>query len=298
LGPARARPQSAQRAAALPAAGAGQSLLIDAHAHLTDARFAGDLDAVLDRARAAGVVKILTCGEDVASSASAIAIARAHSEVRVAVGVHPHRAASLDDAAVAELRRLAADPRVVAIGEIGIDLSGRSAPRDVQEGAFLRQLDLAAELGLPVVVHVRDAGPAVRALLAAELVFVSGNPGSTGRLNTTAQLEFLRDVGRFFSVNRMLSFDSVKLRLEREQHLADVPGAIDVYPQRIERDEGDDRRQSDEDHRHEVRACIHRQPDRHRRSFKRHRLQRRPKPLLPLHQPRSNPFPRSRSLNR
>ncbi len=125
---------------------------------------------MLDRALAAGVVKILTCGEDVASSAAALAIARAHPEVRVAVGVHPHRAASLDEAAVAELRRLAADERVVAIGEIGIDLSGRSAPRDVQERAFLRQLDLAEDLGLPVVVHVRDAGPEVRALLAGRTV--------------------------------------------------------------------------------------------------------------------------------
>jgi TatD DNase family protein len=125
---------------------------------------------VLARARDAGVTRILTCGEDLASSEAALAIARAHPEVRVAVGVHPHRAASLDDAAIGELRRLAADERVVAIGEIGIDLSGRSAPRDLQERAFVRQLDLASELGLPVVVHVRDAGPEVRALLAGRRV--------------------------------------------------------------------------------------------------------------------------------
>ncbi|HLZ47755.1 MAG TPA: TatD family hydrolase [Candidatus Limnocylindria bacterium] len=144
--------------------------MLDAHAHLTDPRFAGDLAAVLERARTAGVTRILTCGEDVASSEAAIAIARAHREVRVAVGVHPHRADSLDDAAVAALRALAADRSVVAIGEIGIDLSGRSAPRAEQERAFLRQLDLAGELGLPVVVHVRDAGPLVRELLGGRTV--------------------------------------------------------------------------------------------------------------------------------
>jgi TatD DNase family protein len=121
---------------------------------------------VLARARDAGVTRILTCGEDVASSAAALAIARGHPEVRVAVGVHPHRAPSLDDHALAELRGLAADERVVAIGEIGIDLSGRSAPRAAQERAFVAQLDLATALGLPVVVHVRDAGPDVRARLA------------------------------------------------------------------------------------------------------------------------------------
>jgi len=125
---------------------------------------------VLARARDAGLVRVLTCGEDVSSSAAAVGIAHAHSDVRVAVGVHPHRAASLDPAALDELRRLAADERVVAIGEIGLDLSGRSAPRAEQERAFLLQLDLATELGLPVVVHVRDAGAEVRALLAGRAV--------------------------------------------------------------------------------------------------------------------------------
>jgi TatD DNase family protein len=129
-----------------------------------------DLDAVLARARDAGITRILTCGEDVASSTAALAIAHAHPEVRVAVGVHPHRAGSLDDAALAELRRLAADDRTVAIGEIGIDLSGRSAPRGAQERAFLSQLDLASDLGVPVVVHVRDAGPEVRAMLAGRTI--------------------------------------------------------------------------------------------------------------------------------
>ena len=116
------------------------------------------------------MARILTCGEDVASSEAAVAIARDHRDVRVAVGVHPHRAVSLDGAALASLRSLARDERVVAIGEIGIDLSGRSAPRPAQEAAFLRQLDLAEELGLPVVVHVREAGPVVRALLAGRAV--------------------------------------------------------------------------------------------------------------------------------
>ena len=125
---------------------------------------------MLHRAREAGLTRILTCGEDVASSEAAIAIARLHPEVRVAVGIHPHRSATLDGTALAALRRLAADERVVAIGEIGIDLSGRSAPRADQENAFLAQLDLARDLGLPVVIHVRDAGPVVRGLLADQVV--------------------------------------------------------------------------------------------------------------------------------
>lgn len=108
---------------------------------------------------------MLTCGEDLASSERAIAIAERHDIVRVSVGVHPHRAADLVGDAIERLRELARHPRVVGIGEIGVDLSGRSAPRAVQEEAFRAQLALAAELDLPVSVHVRDAGDVARDLI-------------------------------------------------------------------------------------------------------------------------------------
>ena len=124
-----------------------------------------DLDAVLARATAAGVTRILSCGEDLASSERGLELARSHSEIRVAVGVHPHRAASWNTDVADGLRRLAGDERVVAIGEIGVDLSGRSAAQDDQERAFEAQLRLAVELDLPVVVHVRDAGPLAREII-------------------------------------------------------------------------------------------------------------------------------------
>ena len=143
--------------------------VIDAHAHLTDRRFAGDLADVLERARKAGVERILTAAEDVASSEEALALAAQHSDVRVAVGVHPHRAASWNVDALSRLTDLARDARVVAIGEIGMDLSGRSSPPAVQEAAFRGQLALASLLDLPVVIHVRDAGDRVRAILGEGL---------------------------------------------------------------------------------------------------------------------------------
>ena len=139
--------------------------MIDAHAHLTDRRFETDVVDVLERARKAGIERVLTAAEDVASSEAALALAAHHDDIRVAVGVHPHRAASWNVHALSRLTELARDPRVVAIGEIGMDLSGRSAPPDVQEAAFRGQLALASLLGLPVVIHVRDAGDRVRAIL-------------------------------------------------------------------------------------------------------------------------------------
>ena len=139
--------------------------MIDAHAHLTDRRFAADVAEVLERARKAGIERVLTAGEDVASSEEALTLAAHHGDLRVAVGVHPHRADSWGPDALDRLMELARDPRVVAIGEIGMDFSGRSASPDAQEAAFRAQLGLAALLDLPVVIHVRDAGDRVRAIL-------------------------------------------------------------------------------------------------------------------------------------
>lgn len=139
--------------------------MIDAHAHLTDERFAGDVDAVLARAADAGVVRVLTCAEDVASSERSVALAAGSSRVRAAVGIHPHRAATADTRTLRRIRELASEPGVVALGEIGIDLSGRSAPRPDQERALLAQLELAVDAGLPVCLHVRDSGAVVRALV-------------------------------------------------------------------------------------------------------------------------------------
>jgi TatD DNase family protein len=140
-------------------------MVIDAHAHLTDRRFTDDVSEVLARARKAGITRMLTAGEDLASSEAAVALARAHADVRTAVGVHPHRAESWNGDVRGALAALARDEHVVAIGEIGMDLSGRSAPLEVQERAFRGQLALAALLDMPVVLHVRDSGERVRMIL-------------------------------------------------------------------------------------------------------------------------------------
>ncbi len=139
--------------------------MIDAHAHLADPRFARDLADVLTRAGSAGVARVLAVGEDLASSEASVVFARGSPPVRAAVGFHPHHAIGFDDRSLRRMRELAMDDRVVAIGEIGIDLSGRSAPRADQERAFAAQLELAAELDLPISLHVRDAGALVRGIV-------------------------------------------------------------------------------------------------------------------------------------
>ena len=131
--------------------------LFDTHAHLHFPEFTGDFDAVLERARAAGVQRILTIGTDVTTSRAAAAMAARLPDVWAAVGIHPHEAAAADETALAEIERLAGQPRVVAIGETGLDYFRNLAPRDVQERAFTSQLALARRARKPVLIHCRDA---------------------------------------------------------------------------------------------------------------------------------------------
>ncbi|HKN49685.1 MAG TPA: TatD family hydrolase [Actinomycetota bacterium] len=171
------------------AAGPGYAW-VDAHCHLDDVGGGMDaaLGAALDRARAAGVGRMVTIGTDLATSRAAVGIAATHEGVWAAVGVHPHDATTLTAEALDELEALASDPKVVAIGEIGLDYFRDLSPRDVQREAFRRQLALARRLGAPVVIHMRDAHEQVFDILEEagppeRLVFhcFSGGPADAAR---------------------------------------------------------------------------------------------------------------------
>jgi TatD DNase family protein len=132
--------------------------LVDTHCHLDAPQFEGDSPAALvARARSAGVTRLVTIGTDVKTSESAVALAKAHEGVWATVGVDPNDAAGWGDADLARLEALTAEPEVVAIGEIGLDYYWNRAPREVQARAFRAQLELAESVGLPVVIHNRDA---------------------------------------------------------------------------------------------------------------------------------------------
>jgi TatD DNase family protein len=132
-------------------------MLIDTHVHLNNTDLAADLPGVLERAEAAGVGQFVVVGYDLASSERALRLAESDPRLFAVVGIHPHDAEHWDDKAAEQLRRWAANPRVVAIGEIGLDFFRDLSPRPAQFAAFRAQLALAAEAGLPVVIHCRDA---------------------------------------------------------------------------------------------------------------------------------------------
>ena len=128
--------------------------MVDTHAHLAFCE--ADESELVGAARAVGVRRILTVGLDEATNREAIAAAEAHAEVFAAVGRHPNSAEGFDDAAAADILRLAAEPGVRAIGETGLDYFRDRAPRDDQRAAFRAQIAIAREAGLPLVIHVRD----------------------------------------------------------------------------------------------------------------------------------------------
>ena len=136
-------------------------LLYDSHAHLADKIFEGMLNDVIERARAAGVAGIMIPGDSLDSSRMAVQIAKRHPDfLRAAVGLHPYEARHYSDEVEQELEALAADAVVAAIGEIGLDVRADGSdpsPHDIQRRAFARQMELAKRLGLPAVIHCRNA---------------------------------------------------------------------------------------------------------------------------------------------
>jgi len=146
-------------------------MLVDTHAHLHFPEFAEDLDAVLARARGAGVRAIVTIGTERVTNAAAVALAGRHPDVFATVGIHPHDAGEATEGDWDAMERLARESdRVVALGEMGLDLFRTLSPRDAQERVFRRQLDMARRLRKPVVVHCRDAHAETLAILADERV--------------------------------------------------------------------------------------------------------------------------------
>jgi len=152
--------------------------MIDSHAHLDLPLFDEDRDQVITRAREQGVSTIINVGLDMESSQASVRIAQHYTEVFSAVGFHPNKAAEMKEGDLARLSKLADNPKVVAVGEIGLDYYRKSTPRQHQLQAFQQQLDLAAELGLPVVIHCRNAHKELLAILTSWTKSVSPPAGN------------------------------------------------------------------------------------------------------------------------
>ncbi len=132
-------------------------MLVDSHAHLNAGEFDADRAQVLIRAEEAGVGLIIDIGADLASSRASLELSERYPQVFTAVGFHPHNAAKMTEDDLAELKRLSRHKKIVAIGETGLDFYRNLSPREVQFEAFGKQLRLAQECDLPVIIHSRNA---------------------------------------------------------------------------------------------------------------------------------------------
>jgi TatD DNase family protein len=141
--------------------------IIDTHCHLADRKLDADLDAILQRAAEAGIGTIVSVGaiSSIETDRRTVEIAEAHPHVYAAIGVHPHDAKDCDDERVRQLRELAQSKKVVAIGESGLDFHYMHSPVEAQEASLRGHLELAGELGLPIVIHCRNAEERLAAIV-------------------------------------------------------------------------------------------------------------------------------------
>jgi TatD DNase family protein len=183
-------------------------MLIDTHCHLADAAYAPDRAEVLERAWAAGVARVVVIGESRASAQDALALLEADRRLVATAGIHPHHATDWSAATEAWLREVLRNPRVVAVGETGLDFHYDHSPRADQRRAFAAQLSLAAELGKPAVIHAREADDEVAAVLAE-------HPGVTAILHSFSSGMGLLRAGlvhrHYVSFSGMVTFKNWRL---------------------------------------------------------------------------------------
>ena len=189
-------------------------MLIDSHAHLDLPTFNGDRDQVLTRARKQGVSTIINVGVNLESSWASLHIAQRYPDIFTAIGFHPNRAYEMREGDLSLLDELAGNSKVVAIGEIGLDFYRKSSPRQRQLEVFQQQLNLAAELSLPVVIHCRNAHKEVLDIIAPWAKSISRSAGYSRGLG----------VMHCFSGNVMLAQHYIKLGF-----LISLPGSITYH---------------------------------------------------------------------
>jgi TatD DNase family protein len=204
-------------------------MLVDSHCHLDFPDFAAELDAVVGRARAAGVGRMVTISTRVRKHAQILAIAEKFPDVFCSVGTHPHYAHEETDVGAKALIALTGHPKVVAIGEAGLDYHYDNSPRDVKEASFRQHIAAARETGLPLVIHSRDCDADMARILEEE----------TGRGAFTAVLHCFtggRDLAfKAISLGHYISFTGI-LTFKRSDELRDIAAALPAERVLVETD--------------------------------------------------------------
>jgi TatD DNase family protein len=203
--------------------------LIDSHCHLDFPDFADEIEAVVARARDAGVERMITISTRVAHGDRLAALAERFDPVYFTIGVHPHQAAEEAQVDVAAIRAFAAHPKCVGIGEAGLDYHYDYAPRDVAAGVFRTQIALARELSLPLVIHARDADEDVARILTEEM----GEGGFDAVLHCFTSSRSLAETG--LALGCYVSFSGV-LTFKNSHELRDIARDVPIERLLVETD--------------------------------------------------------------
>ncbi len=187
--------------------------LIDSHCHLNLSDFDKDVAAAVERAQAAGVEKMVVVGTDLSDSIRALELAHQFSSLFATVGIHPHNVGSESNTAYERLKIMARDNRVAAYGEIGLDFYRDHSPRPVQRREFARQLNLAAELQLPVIIHDREAHREVYDIIRTEKGYLYGGVIHCFSADYTWARRFV-DLGFVISIPGTVTFPRSQMQQE------------------------------------------------------------------------------------
>tara|TARA_R100000005_G_scaffold96551_2_gene84465 strand:+ start:3764 stop:4549 length:786 start_codon:yes stop_codon:yes gene_type:complete len=196
-------------------------MLVDSHCHLNFEQLSSQLDDVVARARAAGVGHMLTIGTKLREFTAVRTIAEGYDDIHCSVGVHPHEAESEnDEVSTAKLIELAAHPKVVGIGETGLDYFYEHAPRELQKKSFRQHIAAARETGLPLIVHTRDADQDTIDILQDEY----GQGPFTGVIHCFSSgwevAEKSMEIGFFISISGIVTFKAAE---ELRDHVRKIP---------------------------------------------------------------------------
>jgi len=194
-------------------------MLVDSHCHLDFKDFDGEVDAIVERAGAAGVGLMVTICTKVTQFDKVLAVAERYDNVLCSVGIHPHEAEDEPEVEAARLIELAQHPKVVGIGETGLDYFYEHAPRDAQRRNFVAHIHAARETGLPLIVHARDADEDMADILAHEM----GEGAFPGLLHCFSSSPKLArtaiDLGLYISLSGIVTFKNAKELQETAAHL-------------------------------------------------------------------------------
>jgi TatD DNase family protein len=181
--------------------------LFDSHCHLDDKAYRQDVARVIERAHQNGVMRMMTVGVNQKTAVRGVSLAEAHEDLYAAVGFHPHDAGQCTSGALDFLKQLAQNPKVKAWGEIGLDYNRMYSPRKDQEKWFIRQLEIAAGLNLPIIFHERDSNGRFLEILKAHL-----NKGQTGVIHcfsgNSDELQHYLELGFYIGITGILTIQT------------------------------------------------------------------------------------------